>query len=53
VTVILNGTTIVRTFSLCSWRLDEIDLIQFQEQRTRGPGRSSRPITTVMIWERR
>jgi len=52
-TVILNGTTIVRTFSLCSWRIDEIDLIQFREQRTRGPGGSSRSIGTVMIWERR
>jgi hypothetical protein len=52
-TVILNGTTIVRTFSLCSWRIDEIDLIQFREQRTRGPGGSTRAITTVMIWERR
>ena len=53
VTVILNGTTIVRTFSLCSWQMDEIDLIQFREQRTRGSGGSSRTITTVMIWERR
>jgi hypothetical protein len=52
-TVILNGTTIVRTFSLCSWRLDEIDLIQFQEARTRGPEGSRRYITGVMIWERR
>jgi hypothetical protein len=52
-TVILNGTTIVRTFSLCSWQMDEIDLIQFGEQRTRGPGGSSRTITTVTIWERR
>jgi hypothetical protein len=52
-TVILNGTTIVRTFSLCSWRIDEIDLIQFGEQRTRGPGGSNRAITTVTIWERR
>jgi hypothetical protein len=31
-TVVVNGTTVIPEFSLCAWRLDEVDLVEFGKE---------------------
>jgi hypothetical protein len=64
-TVILNGVTVLREVSLCSWRMDEIALIEFcslggcynpdapRPLRYPDPSGRRRPGVAITVWEKR
>lgn len=63
-TVIVNGITVLPQMSLCAWRADEVDLLEFCGQmrscaglpdpfRARRPGARRSSGGAVIIWEKR
>jgi hypothetical protein len=64
-TVILNGVTVLREVSLCSWRMDEIALVEFcslgpcfnpdspRPLRYPDPSGRRRPGGAIIVWEKR